>query len=42
MTTETNIETTNNDCPVCGALVGECDGYCNALPNELDDESEAI
>jgi hypothetical protein len=27
-------------CLTCGASIGECDGYCTALPNELDDESE--
>ena len=27
-------------CPTCGAMIGECSGYCTALPNELDDESE--
>jgi hypothetical protein len=27
-------------CSTCGASIGECDGYCTALPNELDDESE--
>jgi hypothetical protein len=29
-------------CRVCGAAAGECDGYCTALPNELDDVSEFI
>ena len=28
------------DCKHCNAPVGECDGNCDALPNELDDESE--
>ncbi len=27
-------------CSTCGAVLGECSGYCTALPNELDDESE--
>jgi len=27
-------------CLTCGAVLGECSGYCTALPNELDDESE--
>lgn len=30
----------NTDCTHCGAAIGECDGYCNALPNELDDATE--
>ena len=30
----------NTACTVCGAAIGECDGYCSALPNELDDSSE--
>ena len=30
----------NTDCPNCGAAIGECSGYCNALPNELDDASD--
>jgi len=29
-------------CHDCGASIGECDGNCTALPNELDDESEFI
>jgi hypothetical protein len=28
------------DCKHCNAPVGECDGNCDALPNELDDTSE--
>ena len=30
----------NTACTVCGAAIGECNGYCSALPNELDDASE--
>lgn len=30
------------DCKHCGAPVGECDGNCDALPNELDDASENV
>lgn len=32
----------NTDCPACGAAIGECDGYCPALPNELDDVIETL
>jgi len=32
----------NTDCPACGAAIGECDGYCPALPNELDDTTEIV
>jgi len=37
MMTNANIEMTSTDCTVCGASIGECDGFCTALPNELDD-----
>ena len=33
-------EVVNDDCKHCNAPIGECDGNCDALPNELDDESE--
>ena len=35
-----NAASLTTDCSTCGASIGECDGYCTALPNELDDESE--
>lgn len=34
------LEVVNDDCKHCEAAVGECDGNCDALPNELDDTSE--
>jgi len=35
-----NAVSLTTDCSTCGASIGECNGYCTALPNELDDESE--
>jgi hypothetical protein len=40
MMPNSNTRMTSTDCPVCGALIGECDGFCTALPNELDDAPE--
>jgi hypothetical protein len=32
----------DTDCTVCGAAIGECSGYCTALPNELDDVEKEV